>query len=313
MKRRPAWVDSEAYPFEDHYAELRDGTIHYVDEGHGETVLLVHGTPTWSFEYRHVIAALRDRFRCIAPDHLGFGLSDRPTDADYSPEAHAQRLRELVDALELDRFVLVVHDFGGPIGLPLALSGDGRVTRVVLVNTWMWPFDDDPQMRKRARIAGGALGRWLYRWANASLKLLMPGAYADRRKLTARIHGQYLAPFPRREDRERVLWALARALLGSTEHYRDLWERRAALRRLPTAIVWGLGDTAFGPNQLERWREVVPEAEITALESAGHWPHEEEPDAFVHALEQFLTATARDHNEAMVDQATSSRRRDWPR
>src|SRR4051812_20025305 len=117
----PPWLDTEAYPFAPHYVALRQGRVHYVDEGSGPVMLLVHGTPTWSFEYRHLIRAFSARFRVIAPDHLGFGLSDRPQRFSYSPEAHAEVLREFVSALGLSDVFLVVHDFGGPIGLPLAL------------------------------------------------------------------------------------------------------------------------------------------------------------------------------------------------
>src|SRR5829696_2438417 len=92
----PAWVDREAYPFSSRWLSLPEGRIHYVDEGEGPTLLFVHGTPTWSFEYRHLIRALRQTHRCVALDHLGFGLSDRPGDADYGPEAHAGRLRAFV-------------------------------------------------------------------------------------------------------------------------------------------------------------------------------------------------------------------------
>ena len=116
------WLDRDAYPFRSRWVELPVGPLHYVDEGEGETLLLVHGTPTWSFEYRHVISALRGAYRCVAVDHLGFGLSGRPPDAAYTPEAHADRLRAFVEKLGLRRFTLVAHDFGGPIALPLALA-----------------------------------------------------------------------------------------------------------------------------------------------------------------------------------------------
>ncbi|HEX4914988.1 MAG TPA: alpha/beta fold hydrolase, partial [Vicinamibacterales bacterium] len=150
-----------------HYVTLRHGRMHYVDEGIGPVILFVHGTPTNSYEYRHLVAAFSPTYRCIAPDHLGFGKSDRPRAFAYTPEAHADNLREFVDALGLDRFTLVVHDFGGPIGLPLAVSG--RAERVVIMNTWAWPLDDDPKMARGARFIGGGVGRLLYRYANASL------------------------------------------------------------------------------------------------------------------------------------------------
>lgn len=280
------WLDRSEYPFTSRWAELADGRMHYVDEGAGPPALFVHGTPTWSFEYRHVIRAAMDSSRCIAPDHLGFGLSERPRQASYTPEAHAARLREFVDGLGLDRFALVVHDYGGPIGLPLALAG--RVTRVVLMNTWMWPLEDDKEMANRARLVSGALGRWMYRHLNASLRLIMPSAYAQRARLTRGIHRQYLELFRKPEDRVLVLWPLARALLGSSAYYRELYSRIDALRVIPTSIIWGLKDTAFRPHLLDRWKKELPEASVLPLENAGHWPHEEAPSEVAEAIAEFL-------------------------
>lgn len=284
----PAWLDREAYPFHSRWTGVAGSRLHYVDEGAGATVLFVHGTPTWSFEFRHVIAALAPRYRCIAPDHLGFGLSDRPAGADYSPAAHAARLAAFVDRLGLDRFTLVVHDYGGPIGLPLALSAPSRVERLVLINTWMWPLDDDAEMRRRAKLAGGWVGRLLYQYANASLRLLMPSAYGDRRKLTRAIHRQYLEVFRDRRARVEVLHALASALVDSTGYYAGLLAEADRLRSHPALIIWGMKDIAFQPHHLARWESLLPGAEICRLASAGHWPHEEEPAAVIEAIARFL-------------------------
>lgn len=286
----PAWLDTEAYPFAHHFVDLPAGRMHYVDEGRGHPLLFIHGTPTWSFEWRHLVRGLSSEYRCIAPDLLGFGLSERPDGFDYSPEAHARNLAAFVDRLGLEDFTLVVHDYGGPIGLPLALERPERVRRLVLLNTWMWSFADDAGMTKRARIAGGAFGRFLYRHLNFSLKVLMPSAYGDKRKLTPRIHRQYLAPFPDADSRGRVLWALARALNGSSDFYASQWERRARLLGKPSLILWGMKDSAFQPYLLERWRQALPEAKVVELPGAGHWPHEEEPETVLRELRAFLGA-----------------------
>lgn len=271
-----------------HYVALRGGRMHYLESGAGATILFVHGTPTNSYEYRHLIAALSKTHRCIAPDHFGFGRSDRPQAFAYTPEAHADVLREFVEVLGLDRFTLVVHDFGGPIGLPLALANDSRVERVVIINSWAWPIDDDPKMARAARFIGGAVGRVLYRYANASLRLIMPSAYADKRKLTKAIHRQYLEVFRDRDARVLVLHALAKSLLGSRAHYQSLLDRIAALRRVPVLIAWGMKDSAFQPYQLERWRSLLPDAAVVKIENAGHWPHEEEPQQVIEAIQRFV-------------------------
>ena len=276
---------------------LRDGEMHYVDEGSGPPILFVHGTPTNSYEYRHLIAALSKRFRCIAPDHLGFGESARPRSFAYTPEAHAAVLREFVERLGLDDFTLVVHDFGGPIGLPLITDHPSHsphpphsphVSRLILMNTWAWPLDDDPKMARGARFIGGAIGRFLYRYANASLRLIMPSAYGDRKKLTPEIHRRYLDVFGDRDARVLVLHALAKSLLGSRSHYQSLLDRLDRLRAMPVLIVWGMKDSAFQPYQLDRWRQLLPGAQVETIEGAGHWPHEEEPGRVVAAIERFL-------------------------
>ncbi|MGH7460099.1 MAG: alpha/beta fold hydrolase [Longimicrobiales bacterium] len=284
----PQWLDRQAYPFQSHWLELPSlGQMHYVDEGAGPAVLFVHGTPTWSFEWRHLIRTLSGRYRCIAPDLLGMGLSDRPGDFAYSPEAHADALAALVRQLGLERFTLIVHDFGGPIGLPLLFDSPARVNGVVLINTWAWSLADDAGMARRARVAGGGFGRFLYRWFNASLRLIMPSAYGDRRRLTPEIHGQYLSVFTDRAARVQVLWQFARALLGSSAFFDRLWQQRARLREKPVLIVWGMKDSAFEPRMLRRWQEALPDARVTEL-AVGHWPHEEAPVEVQRSVSEFL-------------------------
>src|SRR6188508_643180 len=271
---------------------LTDGEMHYVDEGAGPPILFVHGTPTNSYEYRHLIAALSKRFRCIAPDHLGFGESSRPRSFAYTPEAHARVLQEFVERLDLKDLTLVVHDFGGPIGLPLVAGrgelGVGSVKQVVILNSWAWPLDDDPKMARGARLIAGAIGRFLYRYANASLRLIMPSAYGDRKKLTKEIHRRYLDVFRDRDARVLVLHALAKSLLGSRAHYQTLLDRIERLRAVPVLIIWGMKDSAFQPYQLERWQRLLPEAQVETIDGAGHWPHEEEPARVASAIERFL-------------------------
>jgi len=219
-------------------------------------------------------------------------------DFSYTPEAHAAVLAQFVDRLGLTNVTLIAHDFGGPIAFPLALRDRSPVSRLVILNTWCWPFADDPGMVRKARIAGGPLGRMLYRYANASLRLIMPSAYGDKRKLTPEIHRHYLAVFEDREARVRVLHALARALLGSNGFYADLWRDAERLRRLPSLIVWGLKDPAFPPSFLDRWRMLLPDAQVAALEHAGHWPHEEDPARVIAEIERFLADRAQFANHA---------------
>jgi haloalkane dehalogenase len=128
----------------------------------------------------------------------------------------------------------------------------------------------------------------MYSHLNASLKLLMPSAYADKARLTRSIHRQYLEPFRNKDDRVLVLWPLAYALLGSSAYYRELYSQIDKLRTIPTTIIWGLKDTAFRPHQLERWKKELPDANVLVLDNAGHWPHEEAPSEVAEAIAEWL-------------------------
>lgn len=278
-----AWLDRELYPFTPKRFRTTDGAMSYVDEGAGPPILLVHGTPSWSFEWRAVIRALAKTNRVIAPDHLGFGLSDKPADAPLAPEDHARRLRALVEELDLRDLTLVVHDFGGPIGLPIALDLPERVKRLVVVNTWMWPNGDDPSVVRLDRVIRSFVGRFLYRWLNFSPRVLLPAAFGDKTKLTKTAHRHYLAPFAARRDRE-APYALARALVGADAFYAKLWERRAELAKLPMTIVWGMKDPAFQERHLERWIREFPNAEVERIADAGHFVAEERPEVLVNVL-----------------------------
>lgn len=292
----PDWLDRQLWPYTPRYLALPDGRQHYVEVGEARgqpPVLLVHGTPTWSLDWRHVLASLQDRCRLLAFDHLGFGLSERPASADYTPTGHAQRTAAALEALVPEgKLHLVVHDYGGPFALGWALDHPERLASLTILNSWMWSLRDDRQLLPRATFAQTRVFRWLYRYLNASQRLIMPSAYGDRSKLTPHLHGQYLRCFDRRDDRERVLYALAYGLLGADALYADLWARRHALQTVPVQVVWGMRDSAFGPQCLARWREGLPHAQVTELPGAGHWPQEEAPHAVVAALSRVVTAAA---------------------
>ncbi|WP_426731849.1 alpha/beta fold hydrolase [Myxococcus faecalis] len=278
----PAWVDREAFPF-----SVREvAGLSVVDAGQGPPIVFVHGTPTWSFEWRALIRAFSATHRCIAVDHLGFGLSPRPPDADYSPQAHARRFAALIEALNLPRFTLVAHDFGGPISLDFALSHPERLERVVLINTIAWPFVDEPSLARAARMAGGGLFRWLYR--NLNLSFIIAKSAWGKGPRPAKVWNQYTSAFPDPDSRERVLWALAKSLGASTPFFQSLWERRERFAKTPIHFIWGLRDAAFPPVVLERFRKAWPHATVDTLPDAGHWPHEEAPEACIDFLKQAL-------------------------
>jgi haloalkane dehalogenase len=269
----PPWLDRAEYPFASRWVEIEGARMHYVDEGQGPTVLMVHGTPTWSFLYRHLVRGLRGRFRCIVPDHLGFGLSDKPAGDAYRPQDQARRLAAFVAALGLGAMTLVVHDFGGPIGLAHAIEHPDTVRHLVLFNTWMWSFAGDRRYERIGRVLASPVGRFLYERLGASVNVVFRRAMADRTRYTKAVHAQYAAP-QRSPAARHATWIYAREVMGAGDWYDGLWRRRERLAAIPALLIWGLKDKAFG-TFLPRWRTVFRDAEAVELAGVGHAPPEE--------------------------------------
>jgi len=284
------WLDDSLYPFESKYFDADDGRMHYVDCGAGDPILLVHGTPTWSFLYRDLITHLSRDHRVIAVDHLGFGLSEKPQDAGYTPEDHATRLTNVIDYLGIDQFTLGVHDFGGPIGLAHAIRRPDTVSRLVLFNTWLWSLRSDTTARLTNLVLGGVLGRLFYRRYNGSARFLLKAAWGDETPLTDEIHRHYTDPFPDPADRT-APFVLARELLGSTEWYESLWEQRSHIADKPTLVMWGLQDPAFGESSLRRWEDNLSHAVVHRLPDVGHFVPDEAAETVKETVAEFLVGS----------------------
>lgn len=282
-----AFVDRAAYPFEDRWLAVDGGRLHYVDEGEGPVVLLVHGTPTWSFLWRDLVADLSRDHRVIAMDHLGFGLSDKPAEWGYTPAEHAANVQALVEALDLQDLTLVVHDFGGPIGLGAGRALQDRVDRVVILNTWLWSLADDPRAVRTSRLVAGPVGRYLYLQRNFSTRRLIPWTFADKARLSPQVHDQYVDVYADPATRTGH-WRLGVELVGSSDWYGQQWEARDWLTERPVLLVWGMQDPTFGPEVLDRWIAALPQAEVVRLPDAGHFVQEEAPDALRQAVRGFL-------------------------
>lgn len=280
------WVDTEEYPFRNQYIWLRSGLMHYVDEGEGDVLLFVHGMPTWSFLYRHLIAHFKDAYRCIAVDHIGFGLSEKPEGFRGTPPDHAANLAEFIERMDLDGITLVVHDFGGPIGLAAALDNPRKIKRIIAFNTWLSETRFEPAAQKADRILKGRLGEALYlRW-NVSPRWLLPLGFKRRRTLSRAVHRHYLQPFPDRASRGSLL-ALGRSLMGCSEWFDKQGRRLKRLEHLPWLILWGTGDPYISRRQLATWKGRLPSAEVVEMDS-GHFVPEEQPDHAIKEIEQFL-------------------------
>ncbi len=288
--RSPVWLDRKEYPWPSHLHDTGVGSMAYIDAGArtSPALIFVHGTPSWSFEWRHQIAAFAPTHRVLAPDHLGFGLSDLPHDGSLAPQDHAHRFLAWLDALDVKDATLVVHDFGGPIGLLAALERAERISRLVIINTWSWSLADRVDVRRMARMIASPLGRLLYLQFNASPRWILPASFGNRRLLRRQIHHHYLAPFQQRARRE-ATWQLGVSLLKSDAYFSMLDTRLSELRTRPAALIWGMKDPAFGRRELERWKNVLPQASVSELPDAGHFPQEEAADQVTTALRDFLS------------------------
>ncbi len=281
---RPAWLNPALYPFSGNYLELGSGRMHYLDEGQGVPVVMVHGTPSWSFLYRHLVRDLSGSYRCIAPDQLGFGLSDKPETFAYTPEAHAENLAHLIDTLELKDVVLIVHDFGGPIGLPYALEHPENVRAVVVMNTWLWPNES---LIQAGRVLSNPFGRFLYTRPNVSVNVLLKRlGFADQTVLTSELLKHYRGPFPTPQSC-RALYALVATIAESNKWFETLWDKRAAIEDKPALLLWGMKDKLVPSSFLTRWRTVFKNPETLELD-AGHFLQEEVKEQITQAVRDFL-------------------------
>lgn len=282
-------VDADAYPFTDHWFPCGDGYMHYVDEGRGVPVLLLHGNPTWSYLYRHVIQALRGECRLVAPDYPGFGLSKAPAAYGFTPPEQAQILGRLIDHLGLSSFVLVVQDWGGPIGLHYATTHPRRVRALVVMNSWSW--EASGPMKLFSLVMGGRpLGYWLQRRGNFFARRLVPLGIAHREKRTQDVLEAYVRPFPSPNSRH-ATWVFPRHIRQSGQWLREIELHLGGLSHVPVQIVWGRRDVAFRRKEMRRWQQHFPLHETEVLDDAAHFVQEDRPDRVVAAIRRALVRT----------------------
>ena len=267
---------------------------HYIDEGSGAPLLMVHGNPTWSFLWRRLITAFRDGHRVVAVDHVGCGLSDKPQGYPYRLEQHIENLQALVEGLGLRDVTLVAHDWGGAIGLGTALRLPERFTRLVLLNTGAFPPPFVPLRIRLCRTP--VLGSWAVRRLNAFARAALWMAVENPGQLTPAIRAGLLAPYDS--------WAHRVAIDGFVKDipltrrhptWRALQRIEAGLPGLadrPVQLVWGMRDWCFRPSCLERLRRSFPAAEVEAIEDAGHYVTEDAPDRVRAAIARFLARTS---------------------
>lgn len=287
------------YPFSPHFIETPMGAMHYVDEGSGAPVVMLHGNPTWSFLYREFIKDLSTTHRAIAPDHIGFGLSDKPTAVDaYSLRAHIDNFERLLVALDLQGVTLIVQDWGGPIGLGAAARQPQRIRALMILNTFgFYPPADgmDPENLplplplRMMRTQG--IGSVMVRNLGMFERVAMPQATARLDRLRVVQHA-YRGVFRDASERAGVL-AFPRMIPTNTRHpsARILMEETGPYLdgfRGPARIFWGMQDPFFPVAALEAWKRKLPQAEVTELADAKHYVQEDAYETIIPGVRAFL-------------------------
>jgi haloalkane dehalogenase len=286
---RPAWVDNELFPFESRFLEVNGANVHYIDEGEGPVFLALHGNPTWSFLYRHIVAGLKDRFRCIALDYPGFGLSTAPAGYRYTIAEHAHVVEGFVEQLGLRDITMMVQDWGGPIGFWVATHHPDRFRAFVIGNTWAWPVTE-PNFRWFSKILGSSiLGGLLVKQADLFVNVFMKGGI-KRKKLDTAEQAMYKRPHPTPASREPV-HVMPREILTAHELLADVESGFPRVADKPALIVWGDKDQAFKEPQRQRWESTFPQHRTHILHGASHYIQEDAPDEIIAAITDWWPTT----------------------
>jgi haloalkane dehalogenase len=282
------------YPFASHYVRIQGHQYHYLDEGDGPVLLMVHGNPTWSFYWRELVKGLCERYRVVVPDHVGCGLSDKPHPRSYSYRL-AQRIRDLgtlIDELDLRRITLFGHDWGGAIGMGAAVQAPDRFSRFVLFNTAAFRSDRCPL---RIRFARTLLGRLAVQGLNLFARGAVRMAVCRPERMTRAVRAGLLAPYNSWRNRTAVYRFVHDVPLHPGHpSYRALADVEAGLpqfRGRPILLIWGMQDWCFPPEFLDRFVDFFPEAEVHRLPDVGHYVIEDAHERIIPLVQAFLKAS----------------------
>lgn len=284
----------ELYPFTPKRVEVEGHTLSYLDEGPRDApaLVFVHGNPTWSFYYRELILGLRDRYRCVAVDHLGAGLSDKPQDYAYTLANHVANLGAVIEHAGLDRLTLVVHDWGGAIGMGWATQHPERVDRCVVFNTAAFRSERIPPSINLCRIP--LLGDLMIRGFNGFARVAL--VRAAKRPLPGPVKRGYLLPYGSWRDRVGHLRFVQdipmHEGIPSWGPIGEIGDRLHLLREKPLLICWGGEDFCFNDSFLDEWRARFPEAEVHRFAEAGHYVVEDAGPRILELINGFLARTS---------------------
>ena len=269
------------------FVDLPSGArIHYLDVGAGETLLFLHGNPSWSFQWRDLIGGLRGSFRCVALDYPGFGLSTAPAGYGFTPREQSRVLEEFVDRLGLHDLTLVMQDWGGPIGLGLASRRPELIRRVVLGNTWAWPTNASEPRGKFSKIVGGPIGEFAQMNFNAFARAALKQGIV--RELPAEVAEAYLTPF-RPIDRRGVAAFYPGQITEASAYMAEVEAGLGRIGDRKALIFWGMRDRGFPPADLERFEKAFPDHRTIELTGASHFFFEDAAQEMIEEIAAFAS------------------------
>ena len=281
------------FPFAPRYLDINGFEMHFVDEGSGEAVLLLHGDPTWGYLWRKFIPSLSRRSRCIVPDQMGMGKSGTPPDPyPYRLRHHIANLEALLLRLGLHDLTLVLHDWGGPVGLGVATRHPHWIKRLILMNTWAfapWPGGPFPRL---IEIIRSDRGEKFVLEKNGYLEPALMGTTHYPEKLTKSVMDAYRAPFPTPASRRALLCWSRDIPIGETDpSYAEMKQIEHGLTTFagtPTLLVWGMRDPVLSESVLRTWQRLYPHAVTREIDDASHFLQEDAPGRIVGFIEEFL-------------------------
>lgn len=274
------------YPFAAHFLPLQNEKIHYVDEGQGEVMLMLHGNPTWSFFYRNVAKHFAKTNRVVIPDHMGCGFSDKPQDYNYTLENHIENTIALINKLGLKDITLLVHDWGGAIGMGVATRRPELIKKMVIMNTAAFRSLEIPL---RINILRNPVGEWFIRTFNG---FAGPATtMAVTKKLSPLVKKGFILPYNNFETRIATA-KFVRDIPMDAAHptYKTLSEIESKLKNLnvPVLLLWGEKDFCFTMNFKDRWLEFFPKARVVTYPDAGHYLLEDKQHEVIREIENFI-------------------------
>jgi haloalkane dehalogenase len=288
---QPTWLEHATYPFQSRFLNLDGHRIHYIDEyvdeydgetkdkGNRPTLLFLHANPLWSFQYRNLIEPLRARFRCVALDYPGFGLSEARPGFTTTLAGNSKVVEDFMRALNLSEVTLVAHDASVAIGLGVVMRQPTWFRALIISNGFAWPLGDDPAINRFLKVVASPPFRFLF----VNFNLLMRGMVANFGKLTEAERRGYLMPHANRSLRHHQ-HDFFRSIVNSNDYLSTLKDNLPALAHFPALLLFAYNDPTYKAGWMQRYEQIFPQHESVGIKGSHHFPQEYNPAAMVQAI-----------------------------